>query len=65
MKGRSYSQQLIFFVTYKWTKQAKMFVPGIPFQPNLMFANKGRAYPSEVPFGCSALGWAPNLTRKH
>ncbi len=33
-----------------------VFVPGRPFQTNLMFAIKARAYPSEAPFSCSILG---------
>ncbi len=42
-----------------------MFVPAKPFQPNLMFAGKARAYPSEAPFRCCILGYAPGLTHKH
>jgi hypothetical protein len=34
-------------------------VPGKPFKPNLIFAGKARAYPSETPFRCSTLGQAP------
>jgi hypothetical protein len=33
---RSYSQRLVFFITYEWAQKAKLFVPGKPFQPNLM-----------------------------
>jgi hypothetical protein len=29
-----------------------------------MFAGKGEAYPSEVPFRCSPLGQTPGLTHK-
>ncbi len=39
-----------------------MFVPGKPFQPNIIFASKVRAYLSEAPFRCSPLGYAPRLT---
>ncbi len=35
---------LIFFAIYKWTQEARVFVPGRPFQPGLMFAGKARAY---------------------
>ncbi len=34
----------------------KLFVPGKPFQPSLMFAGKARSYPSEALFRCSTLG---------
>ncbi len=34
-----------------------MFVPGKPFQLSLMFLSKARAYPSEVPFIFSTLGY--------
>ncbi len=37
-------------------KASRVFVPGKPFQPSLMFADKARAYPSEAPFRCSTLG---------
>jgi hypothetical protein len=33
---RPYSQRLVFFITYEWAQKAKLFVPGKPFQPNLM-----------------------------
>ncbi len=33
-----------------------MFVPGKPFQPNLMFAGKARAYPSEALSGAPLYG---------
>jgi len=33
---RSYSQRLVFFITYEWAQKAKLFVLGKPFQPNLM-----------------------------
>ncbi len=39
-----------------WTPAAGVFVPGNPFQPNLMFAGNAGAYPSEVPFKCSTPG---------
>jgi hypothetical protein len=42
-----------------------MLVLGKPFQPNLMFAGKARAYPSEAPFRCSTLGQALGLTHKY
>jgi hypothetical protein len=32
-----------------------VFVPGKPFQPDLMFVNKAEAYPSEAAFRCTAL----------
>jgi hypothetical protein len=31
-----HAQHLMFFVTYKWAKKATVFVPGRPFQPNVM-----------------------------
>ncbi len=39
-----------------------MFVPG---KPNLLFASKAGADLSEVPFMCSTLGSAPDLTHKY
>jgi hypothetical protein len=39
---------LFFFVTYEWAKQARVFVPGRPFQPRQMFASKGGDYPGEA-----------------
>ncbi len=42
-----------------------MFAPGKSFQPCLIFGSKARAYPSEAPFRCSTLGYAPGLTHKH
>jgi hypothetical protein len=42
-----------------------VFVPGNPFQYGLMFVGKAGANPSEAPFRCSTLGWAPGLTHKH
>jgi hypothetical protein len=41
-----------------------MFVPGKLFQPSLMFVGKTGAYPSEAPFRCSTLGYAPGLIHK-
>ena len=38
-----------------------MFVPGKPFQPSLMNADKAKAYLSEAPFRCST----PGLTCNH
>jgi hypothetical protein len=32
----------------------RSFASGKPFQPNLMFASKAAAYPSEATFQCSA-----------
>ncbi len=42
-----------------------MFVPGKPFQPSPMFADKAGACQSEVTLRCSTLGWAPDLKSKH
>jgi hypothetical protein len=53
--------KLFFFVTY----DAGVFVSGKPFHTNLMFASNPRAYPIGAVFGCSALGQAPSLIRKH
>ncbi len=38
-----------------------MFVPCKPFQPNLMFAGKVRAYLSGAPFRCSTQGQAKQI----
>ncbi len=39
--------------------KAWVLVSGKPIQPNLMFASKARAYPSEAPLGTTniRLGW--------
>jgi hypothetical protein len=42
-----------------------LFAPGKHLQISVMFLNKERAYPSEVPTRCFTLGWAPGLTHKH
>jgi hypothetical protein len=31
-----YSKHFNFFETYEWDQKARVFVPGKPFQPNLM-----------------------------
>ncbi len=36
-------------VIYRFSLQARVFVPGKTFQPSLMFAGKARAYPSDAP----------------
>ncbi len=56
--SRIHIQHFIFFLTYKWAQQARVIVPGKPFQPSLMFLSKARAYHSEVP---STLEQAPCL----
>jgi hypothetical protein len=43
-------------VIYKFSYQAKVFAPGKPFQPSLMFVGKAIVYPNELPFRCSTLG---------
>jgi hypothetical protein len=35
--------------------EARVLVPGRPFQPILMFVNKNRDYLSEAPFICSTV----------
>ncbi len=35
---------------------ARMFDPGKPFQPNLMFVGRPGAYTNEAPFRCPTLG---------
>ncbi len=42
-----------------------MFVPGKPFQPNLMLAGKVRLYPNEAHFSCFTLWQALGLAHKH
>jgi hypothetical protein len=50
------SIKLFTTVIYGFSKQARVFVPGKPFQPSLMFAGKAGAYPREDPFRFSTLG---------
>jgi hypothetical protein len=45
--------------------KTRVFVPGKPLQPSLMFVGKAGAYPSEASFRCSALAWDPGLTHTH
>jgi hypothetical protein len=33
---RRYSQHFVFFVTFEWTQEARVFVNGKPFQPDVM-----------------------------
>jgi hypothetical protein len=42
-----------------------MFVLNKPLQLSLMFVGKATANPSEAPFSCSTLGYAPWLNHKH
>jgi hypothetical protein len=50
------------FVTYKWSKYARVFVPGKPLQPRVIFASEAGTYMSGVSFRFSLLGYAPCLT---
>jgi hypothetical protein len=43
-------------VIYGFSYAARVFVLGKPFEPNLMFAGKAKAYLSEAPFRYSTLG---------
>ncbi len=45
--------------------KAISFFPGRPCEPNMIFAGKPRACPSEAPFRCSTLGYALGLAHKH
>ncbi len=51
-----FSQNFIFFTIYDWAHLSRLFVPGMPFQPSLMFASQVWDYLSEAPFKCSTLG---------
>jgi hypothetical protein len=42
-----------------------VFVPGKPFQPSQVIADKAGAYPSGASFRGSILGLAPGLSYKH
>ncbi len=46
-------------VIYGFSLQARVFVPGKPFQLSLVFVGNAGAYLSETPFRCSG------LTHKH
>jgi hypothetical protein len=54
-------KKLFTAVSYDFSKYARVFVPGKPFQPSLMFGGKAGAYPREAPFRCYTQG----LTQKH
>jgi hypothetical protein len=47
--------RLFMAASYAFSKLARAFVPGKPFQLILMFAVKAKAYPSEAPSRCSSL----------
>jgi hypothetical protein len=42
-------------VIFEFSQYARVFVPGKPFQPSLMFVSKAKTYPIEAPFRCSPL----------
>jgi hypothetical protein len=44
------SRGLYYKTFYGRNLRIKVFVPGKPLQPSLMFAGKTGAYPSEAPF---------------
>jgi|APCry1669190288_1035285.scaffolds.fasta_scaffold675541_1 hypothetical protein len=46
----------LYHKTYYGRNNKLEFAPGKPFHPNLVFANKAGAYPSEAPFRWSTLG---------
>ncbi len=48
-------------LSYKWASYSRVFAPGKHFQPSLMFASKGGAYPSRA---CFRLGKVLNLPPK-
>ncbi len=49
--------KLITAVIYRLPKQARVFLPGKPFQPRLVFVGKGLgAYPTVVHLKGSSLG---------
>jgi hypothetical protein len=52
----AFTIKLFTAVIYEFFKQARVFVPGKPFKPSLMFVDKDGAYRSEAPFRCSTLG---------
>jgi hypothetical protein len=41
---------------YDYLQLARLFVPGKPFQPSLMFFSKAKACLSEAHFRCPTLG---------
>jgi hypothetical protein len=56
--------KLFTAVIYKCLQYARVFFPGKPFQPSLMFFDKAGAFAIEEPFSCSTLGQAPGLAHK-
>jgi uncharacterized protein (UPF0305 family) len=53
--SRNYKRTIFtkkFFITYKWTKLYRVFVPGRPFHPGVMFPGKtrGRIFSHVQPF---------------
>jgi hypothetical protein len=50
---------LFMAVIYECSLKARVFVPGKPFQPSLIFVSGAKAYPREAPFRCSIVGSTP------
>jgi hypothetical protein len=50
-------ENFFFAITDSQSKQARMFVPGKPLEPSLMFVIEGTC-PREAPIRCSTLGQA-------
>ncbi len=46
-------------------RMIKIFVLSRPFQPNLIFASKARAYPRGAPERGSPIGWTQEHTYKY
>jgi len=51
-------------VFYEYLYYTRVFVPGKPFQPSLMFARKVGDYPVKESFRWSAQGQAPRRAHK-
>ncbi len=59
LKNISGTIKLFTAVIYGFTRfnvQARVFVPGKPFQPSLIFESEAGKYPSEAPFRYITLG---------
>jgi hypothetical protein len=60
--GQCYKTFLV--CNLRFFAKARVFAPGKPFHPSLVFAGKAEDYPIEESFRCSALGHGPGLAHK-
>ncbi len=60
-----YSQHVILFVTYEWTKYVRVLVPGRLFKLSLMFVGKASSQPQTGSLERCFIRVGSDVTRKH